>query len=111
MEDLQDIYNYSIAEWGEQVADAYLNDIQELMLLLQSKPTLLRKNPQISSRFKSYLVKKHWLICEVIDEDIYVLTMKHMSMNLVERLNKLEPSLENEVISLFKELKTRKGQS
>ena len=110
LEDLQDIYDYSIAEWGEQVADAYLNDIQEFMLLLQSNPALLRKNSQISNRFKSHLVKSHWLICEVIDEDIYVLTMKHMSMNLIVRLSKLEPSLENEALALYKELKKRKRQ-
>jgi len=39
LEDLQDIYDYSIAEWGEQVEYAYLNDIQEFILLLQSYTT------------------------------------------------------------------------
>jgi len=37
--------------------------------------------------------------------------MKHMSMNLIERLSKVEPSLENEALALFKELKKRKKQS
>ena len=109
LEDLQDIYEYSIREWGETVADTYLNDIQEFLLLLETNPRLLRVNTNISSRFKIHQVRNHWLVCDLIGEEIYVLTVKHMSMDLIDRLKELEPFLEQEATTLFKELKKRKG--
>lgn len=107
LDDIQDIHNYSVKKWGKSVADKYLNEIQGTLILLQENPGLLRTTSQISSRFKAYPIKKHWLICDVIDSDIYILTIRHVSMNLLERLKKLSPSLEHEALALHKRIKKK----
>lgn len=107
LEDLQDIYDYSVKEWGKSVADKYLDEIQTVLILLQENPGLLKITSQISNRFKTYPLKRHWLICDVIDSDIYILTIRHVSMNLLERLKKLAPSLEQEALALYKRLKNK----
>ena len=107
LEDLQDIHDYSAKEWGKSVADKYLNEFQNALVLLRENPGLLKVTPQVSSRFRAYPLKRHWLICDVIENDIYVLAVRHVSMDLFERLKKLAPSLEHEALALYKRLKDR----
>ena len=44
LEDIQDIYDYSVKEWGKGVADKYLDEIQTVLILLQENPGLHRSN-------------------------------------------------------------------
>jgi toxin ParE1/3/4 len=103
--DLVDIYDYSIEQWGERVADEYIHGLQSSLLLLQENPKLLTFNHNISSRFQCFRHQKHWLICENIGGVIIVLTVLHSSMNLLENLRKYEPSLEQEAEILYRRLK------
>lgn len=103
--DLVAIYDYSIEQWGEHIANEYINGLQNVLLLLQDNPKLLTYNPTISSRFQCFRHQKHWLICETIGNVIIVLTVLHTSMNLLENLRKYEPSLEQEAETLYKRLK------
>lgn len=103
--DLVDIYDYSIEQWGEVVADEYINRLQSSLLLLQDNPELLRHNHNISERFKCFRHQKHWLICETVGDVIIVLTVLHCAMNVLENLKKHEPSLEQEAEVLYRRLK------
>lgn len=105
LDDLQDIYDYSIEEWGEKTALKYMSSFEDAFRLVQENPNLLRINEKISSRFYIYNVRKHYLICDIINEEIYVITIKHISMNVLERLRDLEPLLDEEVKVLQKKLK------
>ncbi len=107
LDDLQKIYAFSNSEWNERVVDKYLNDIEEALDLLKGHPKLLTIRPEISKRFKLYLVNKHWMICDVINDDIYALTIKHVSLNLLERLKEYEPTLEEEAKALHNKIKTK----
>ncbi|KOF04158.1 hypothetical protein OB69_04035 [Roseivirga seohaensis subsp. aquiponti] len=107
--DIEDIYGFSVENWGEKTAERYLDQIQDSLLLLEENPKLLLQKPEISNRFKLYQTGAHWLICDVVDNDIFVLTIKHLSMNLLDRLKTLEPTLEEEVSFLYqKALKSKK---
>uniref|UniRef100_UPI0040485C42 type II toxin-antitoxin system RelE/ParE family toxin n=2 Tax=Roseivirga sp. TaxID=1964215 RepID=UPI0040485C42 len=106
--DIEEIYEYSIAKWGEKTAERYLDQIQDSLLLLEENAKLLLQKPEISNRFKLYQTGSHWLICDVLGNDIFVLTIEHLSMNLLERLRTLESTLEEEVNFLYqKALKKR----
>jgi toxin ParE1/3/4 len=107
LSDLQDIYDFSINEWGKNTAEKYLEGIQGIFELLKDNPDILINKPQISNRYKAYQIKSHWLICDILGDDIYILTIKHISMNLLERLNELEPTLEEEVKTLYSNLEKR----
>ncbi|MEO1020922.1 MAG: type II toxin-antitoxin system RelE/ParE family toxin [Bacteroidota bacterium] len=106
LDDIQDIYDFSYAEWGETTALKYIRDFEESFVLLQENNGLLKINKKISSRFMAYPVQKHFLICDIIGDHIYVLTVKHTSMNLLERMKKLEPTLENEAKALYNKSST-----
>lgn len=99
--DIEEIYEYSIKKWGEKTAERYLDQIQDSLLLLEENPKLLLLKPEISNRFKLYQTGSHCLICDVLDNDIYVITIKHLSLNLLDRLKTLEPTLKEEVHLLY----------
>ncbi len=100
LEDIQEIYDYSVGEWGEKTALKYIQAVEDTFSLLKENKGLLKTNPKISSRFMVYPVQKHCLICDVVDDHIIVLTVKHVSMNLLERLKELEPNLDDEARAL-----------
>ncbi len=105
MSDLQEIFDYSLNKWGELAADRYLERFDHSLNIIKSNPSILKINHNISSRFRVYFVEKHCLICEIVGDTVFVLTIRHTSMNLLERLKRLEPTLEEEVKSLSKKLR------
>lgn len=95
--DLEEIAEYSTLRWGKQVADEYLDSIDFALQTLAGSPDLLRTIPEISGILKFYRVKRHFLVCEVVEPVIYVVTIKHCSMDIPARLIELEPTLMREV--------------
>jgi toxin ParE1/3/4 len=91
--DLEQIEEYSTHRWGGRVAGDYLSSIESALTRLGQKPELLRERPQISEHFKFYWVGQHFLVCIQIRSRIYVLTIKHASMDLPQRISELEPQL------------------
>ncbi len=104
LDNLQEIYDYSVDKWDEKAAQKYIQYFEETFSLLKENKGLLKINKAISSRFKVYFVKKHCLICDIIADTIFVLTIKHTSLNILERLKELEPNLEEEVKILHKRI-------
>ncbi|KAB8154293.1 hypothetical protein EZY14_007595 [Kordia sp. TARA_039_SRF] len=104
LDDIQDIYEYSATQWGDKVASDYIQGFEDCFSLLQSNEGLLKINRKISSRFIAYPIQKHILICDIIDDAICILTVRHASMDLMERLRKLEPTLDEEAKALFKRI-------
>lgn len=105
LEDLDDIYKRSIRKWGEIVADQYIKQIEESLKLLEEYPKLLKINAKISGRFKVYPSGRHFLVCDIVEEEIYILTIQHMNMDLMNRLKDLAPMLEDEAKALYQKLK------
>jgi toxin ParE1/3/4 len=95
--DLEDIESYSKKNWGEKVADKYLDSIEAGLNLIKENSGLLQDLEGFSGKLKYYRVKNHFLICTETDEFIIILTIKHVQMDIIEQLIKLEPSLMMEV--------------
>jgi len=112
--DLQEIENYSVQRWGRKTADRYLEDIQTALSLLQETPDLLRRKSDISSHFKFYRVREHFLVCTKLKNVLLVLTIKHGQMDLPHRIGELEPTLVQEAAVLHQRLvaaEKRRGKS
>jgi len=105
LEDIKIIHQYSIDEWGNKIADDYIKGFEFALKNIESNPKLLRINSQISKRFRLYRVNKHFLIFESIGERIFLLTVRHVSMDLLNKLKELEPFLEQEVQYMYDRLK------
>lgn len=104
LQDIQDIYNYSVSKWGNKVADEYLDKMEETLSLLESYPNLLATKPQISKHFLTYQSGSHWLVCDKTDQDVFALTVQHVSMSLFESLSEHEPTLKDEMEILHREI-------
>ena len=102
--DLQEIEKYSIQRWGKKTANRYLEDIQTALSLLQEKPDLLRQKSDVSTHFKFYRVREHFLVCVELKEFLLVLTIKHGQMDLPSRIAELEPTLVKEADLLHQRL-------
>ncbi len=105
LDDLDTIYNRSLEKWGEKVADEYLSHIEESLKLLAEYPLLLKTNDNVSNRFKVYPASRHFLICDTLGNDIYVLTIQHMSADLINTLQDMAPTLEEEANVLHERLR------
>ena len=95
--DLAEIADYSVSRWGVHVADDYLDSFDSALGMLAAHPDLLRDIPDLSGALKWYRVNQHYLICTVIEPVIYVVTVKHGTMDIPNRLLELEPTLQREV--------------
>ncbi len=93
IEDFAEIEAYSIQAWGPRVADDYIAKFEAAFELLRLSPDLLRLKREFSGRLVFYRVEKHWLVCDMIDDDVYVLTVKHGSVDMPTRIAELEPQL------------------
>lgn len=91
--DLEDIRIYSEENWGNEVAKRYMGTLEEALRRLKSNPELLRDIPAISEHLKFYRVERHFLVCSLIKENVYVLTVKHGAIDLPERIGEFEPQL------------------
>jgi len=108
--DLEGIYEYTAQQWGTLQADKYIEDIQNSLNIIADNPGLLQVKTHISNRFIAHQIKHYWFVCDLIENNIYVLTIKHVSSNLWERLRDLEPNLEQEAGILAKQLEQGPNQ-
>lgn len=100
--DIEEIRRFSVEHWGDRVAEEYLDSIEEAFDRLRGSPELLRAKPQFSRHFRFYRVRRHFLVCSLVEENIYVLAVKHGSLDLPNRLAELEPLLLEETDLLHK---------
>lgn len=91
--DIDEIHAYSVEHWGRDVAERYLDDLDSALQRLAEFPSLLQERSDDSLRLHLYPVGRHVLICDVIGGQIYVLALRHVSMDLPRRLVELEPPL------------------
>jgi len=104
IQDIRDIHEFSVSKWGVKVADQYIDAFEETLSLLESYPNVISKKSQISKHFLAYQSGNHLLICDKTDRDVFVLTIQHVSLNLFENLNDLEPTLKSEMEILHREI-------
>jgi len=97
LRDIKEIESYSIEKWGKAVAEEYIDSIQAALNLLKDNPGLLRTPPKFPKIFAFYRVKQHFLVCNVIEGTVFVLTIKHGAMDLPARLGEMEPNLLDEL--------------
>lgn len=100
--DLEEIRSFSVVQWGHRVAEEYLDHIEEALQRLRQSPSLLRTKPKFSRHFRFFRVGRHYLVCSRVEDNIYLVTVKHGSLDLPNRLAELEPTLLEETDVLHK---------
>lgn len=102
--DLDDIERFSVETWGHDVAEQYMTTIEQALELLKEQSGLLRAKPDVSESFVFYRVRRHFLVCALGGQNVFVLAVFHGSMDLPDRISELEPSLQQEADILHRAL-------
>ena len=108
LRDIEGIKNYSIEQWGERVADDYLNAIEGALGRLRENPQLLRTSAGVSDSLCFYRVRQHFVVCSLIEDRVVVLTVKHGAMDLPSRIAELEPQLKTEAEMMHRRFKNKR---
>lgn len=95
--DLDSVYRYSLANWGERTALRYMGAFNQALDLIATSPDLLEKDDRLSELLRFYRVQKHLLVCYRYENVVLVLAVSHTSMDLPARFSELEPTLAAEI--------------
>lgn len=87
------IHESSVANWGEATAEAYLDELERGLTRLADYPDLLGAPPQPGLRLRFYRIREHTFVCDRLGDQVYVVAVWHGSMDLIDRLAELEPTL------------------
>lgn len=81
--DLEDIYIYSLNEWGEKQADKYFDELDN------SINKILSKNPKIGIAcdyirfgYRQFHVNEHLIFYKLTSKRIYIVRLLHKSMKV-----------------------------
>ena len=98
--DIQDIYNYSLQNWGENKADEYVSNLYSDFNKVANKEELgeLRKNR--SAPFLMYPSGKHYIVYEPFKDGIIIITVLNQVRNIENIIQEFGFNFYNEIESL-----------
>lgn len=89
IDDLKDIWNYTVEEWSEKQADKYYASLKFACLQIGINPELGKEYEEIKSNLFGLRTGKHILFYQVINEqEIEIVRILHERMDLKNRMNK-----------------------
>lgn len=77
--DVEDIYDYSVNEFGVKQADFYLQNIDNSILKLRENPLIGRKRDEIKKGLYSFSIKKHIIYYRLFKNHIRIVRLLHTS--------------------------------
>jgi toxin ParE1/3/4 len=85
-DDLDDIYTYSIENWGIKRAREYLMALRTAMYALRDPSILGHKHPDLPKYYRVYSVKSHLLVYTQNTESVTILRILHQRMNIFQHI-------------------------
>ena len=110
LSDLHKIEEDSIRDFGQMVAEKYMDDIEDALKTLSEYPSLLREKP-FADHTRFFVVRKHTLVFGVLDDVLYLLTLKYGGMDIEDIILRLEPTLVREAEIMHERLKRNASMS
>lgn len=99
---LDEIFEYSVANWGHSVADSYISDINEALKYLRVNPKILSPINEYFKSIYSFRVNKHWLLFHKEENKMIALTIIHTFQETLSHIHQLLPSLQKEIEQILK---------
>lgn len=96
---LEEIYFYSVANWGEKVADSYQEALRESLAVIEEYPGLLKQSGSTDA-IRIYFIERHTLFFGIIGADLLLLAVKYGAMDTKKIIKKLEPALAKEAAAM-----------
>jgi plasmid stabilization system protein ParE len=96
--DLTKIRRYSYKHWGKDTTQTYIADLYDGMTRAGLSPNLyLRPIAGTTPSFSQYLVRSHVLVFYKKGDILYLMTILHQSMDIINRVQHLLPTLAQEL--------------
>lgn len=108
--DLRDIHARSVANWGEERADAYLAEIYAVFAKVAAAPELGRLRAQRSAPFLMVPAGRHFVVYDQAAEGVIVLTVLHQARDVERIIAELGPSFLLEIAALRRAARTPPDQ-
>ncbi|MDH6343533.1 toxin ParE1/3/4 [Parabacteroides sp. PFB2-12] len=87
VDDLSDIWNYTIDVWSERQADLYYRMLIEFCQEIANNPTLGKSYEDISENLFGFIANKHIIFYRIISQDeVEISRILHGSMDLKNRM-------------------------
>lgn len=90
VEDLADIWNYTLDEWSERQADDYYNMLLASCQMIATEPKIFGKRyDAIFDGLRGFKAGKHLIFYRIIDNggDVEIIRILHERMDLRNRMN------------------------
>lgn len=85
-EDLADIYDYSIDEWGEARADRYIEGLYASFALADAKPLAGRLRQELGDGIRSRLYQSHVIFYITWQDSIAIIRVFHQARDIDDEL-------------------------
>ncbi|MDO5615591.1 MAG: type II toxin-antitoxin system RelE/ParE family toxin [Cruoricaptor ignavus] len=86
--DLTDIWNYTLYKWSEKQADKYYQKIKLACKSIGENPSLGKSYPEISKHLLGLKCEKHIIFyCQISNSEIEIIRILHGRMDLKRRIN------------------------
>jgi toxin ParE1/3/4 len=85
-EDLVDIYDYSLDEWGEAQADRYIQGLYASFALAGAKPLAGRIRQELGDGIRSRLYQRHVIFYVEWNGGIAIIRVFHQARDIDEEL-------------------------
>lgn len=87
VEDLSNIWNYTLETWSERQADLYYHMLIEFCQSIADNPNLGKNYEEISESLYGFIANKHIIFYQIISQDeIEIIRILHGSMDLKNRI-------------------------
>ncbi len=106
LSDLGDIRDYSVLEYGDKAARAYISDIRDLLNTISAYPHILQERP-FSEHLSFFPARGHVMIFSVLEDALYLLSLRHGRTDLQGFIQQFEPTLIKEAEVLHMRLKSK----
>jgi toxin ParE1/3/4 len=77
--DLDEIWDYTEANWGFTQAEAYLRQIERSVLAIAADPRLGRSCDEIREGYRKYLTGSHVIFYRIVARHIEIVRILHQS--------------------------------
>jgi toxin ParE1/3/4 len=84
---LENIWFYTLSEWGEAQAGQYVSMIEQGIMQLSDNPYIGKARPEIKKDLRSLQIQKHLIFYRVGNETIDIIGILHSRMDSGKWLN------------------------
>ena len=83
-QDLEDIFDYTVREFGVDQAIVYVSGFEEIIVSLAANPELGRTRVEIRNGLRSFVNGSHILFYRVLKNHIHIIRILHGSRDIIK---------------------------